>query len=89
MTGRVISFAAAILIALGSSAHAQAKLATDDFRDAAEEAYSYGLGIVAMYRYYAGMAIGEGALNALVHKRSFIKPGEKPGSAPNVDTYYS
>ena len=42
-----------------------------------------------MYRYYSGMALQEGGLNQLVHSRSFLKPGDKPGGEPNVDTYYS
>ena len=83
------NLAGALLVAVSFATQAQAKIASEDFRAAAEEAYIYGLGIVAMYRYYSGMAFGEGALNGLVHSRSFMKPGEKPGSGPNVDTYYS
>ena len=42
-----------------------------------------------MYRYDSGMALQEGGLNQLVHSRSFLKPGDKPGGEPNVDTCYS
>ncbi len=59
------------------------------FEKAARESYVYGLGIVAMYRYYSGMALEEDGLNKLVHARSFVKPGDKPGAGANVDTYYS
>lgn len=59
------------------------------FSELAYESYIYGMGPVAMYRYYGGMALLEGGLNALVHSRSFIKPGEKPGGSSNNDTYYS
>ncbi|MCT8158756.1 DUF1254 domain-containing protein [Pseudoruegeria sp. SHC-113] len=68
---------------------ATAETVDAEFETAAEESYVWGLGIVAMYRYYSGMAIVEDGLNQLVHTRSFLKPGDKPGSGPNVDTYYS
>lgn len=61
----------------------------EQFEKAGRQSYIYGLGIVAMYRYYSGMALQEGGLNKLVHSRSFLKPGDKPGGEPNVDTFYS
>ena len=80
----------AVLAILHTSATcAYGQKADPEFKKAAEESYVYGLGIVAMYRYYSGMALQEGGLNQLVHSRSFLKPGDKPGGEPNVDTYYS
>ena len=60
-----------------------------EFNKAARQSYIDGLGVVAMYRYYSGMALQEGGLNRLVHSRSFMKPADKPGGEPNVDTYDS
>ncbi len=74
---------------LGFSNPLRSEDAVDNFGSAAEESYVWSLGIVAMYRYYSGMAFAEDGLNQLVHTRSFLKPGDKPGSGPNVDTYYS
>ncbi|MEP4076325.1 DUF1254 domain-containing protein [Haloferula sp.] len=68
---------------------AQIESDLEKFQQAGQESYIYGLGIVAMYRYYSGMALQEGGLNKLVHSRSFLNPGDKPGGEVNVDTYYS
>jgi hypothetical protein len=71
------------------SAMSDGPAVTAEFKQAAKESYIFGLGIVSLYRYYTGMALQEGGLNQLVHSRQLAKPGEKPGSGPNVDTYYS
>ena len=87
MLVRALTFLLFILVS--SLPRADARDADEAFRKAAEESYVYGLGVIAMYRYYSGMALQEGGLNQLVHSRSFLKPGDKPGGEPNVDTYYS
>lgn len=66
-----------------------AQEASPKFKAAAEESYIYGLGIVAMYRYYSGMALQEDGLNKIIFRRSYLKPGDKPGSGPSVDGFYS
>jgi hypothetical protein len=55
---------------------------------AAEDAYIFGLGPVAMYKWYQVFAIDQGNLNRLGYSTAFTKPGELPGGSPNNDTYY-
>ena len=52
------------------------------------EAYIWGLGIVAMYRYYGLMGEKMGGINQLVHNREPIEPGHFTGG-PNRDGLYS
>ena len=52
------------------------------------EAYVWGLGIVAMYRYYGIMVEKFGAINQLHHSREPIEPGHFTGG-PNRDGLYS
>jgi hypothetical protein len=52
------------------------------------EAYEWGLGIVAMYRYYGIMGEKLGGINQLVHNRVPIEPGHFSGG-PNRDGLYS
>lgn len=78
-----------LVMTFGCSPKTATQDITPEFKFASKDGYIYGIGIVAMYRYYSGMAHAEGGLNKLVLGRSFLKPGDKPGSGPNVDTYYS
>ncbi len=82
-------FSLAMLLSLGNIVTSFADEPSTEFKAAAKDSYIYGLGLVAMYRYYDAMVYGEGALNKLAVQRSFLKPGDKPGGGPNVDTYYS
>jgi len=52
------------------------------------EAYKWGLGIVAMYRYYNLMGEKLGAINKLFHNRVHVEPGQFSGG-PNRDGLYS
>jgi len=52
------------------------------------EAYVWGLGIVAMYRYYGMMGEKSGGINQLVHSREPAEPGQFTGG-PNRDGLYS
>jgi hypothetical protein len=45
-------------------------------KEQVEEAYVWGLGIVAMYRYYGIMGEKLGGINQLVHSRVPIEPGQ-------------
>ena len=54
----------------------------------AEDAYVFGLGPVAMYKWYQKFAVDEGNLNQVGYSTAFAKPGELPGGSPNNDTYY-
>lgn len=56
--------------------------------DVAEEAYIWGLPIVAMYRYTVALADRIGGYNQVFHFREFFRPGVLPGG-PNRDTLYS
>ncbi len=89
MKTTIIITAMSIVMTLGLAPISDAQEATPEFRAAAEESYIYGLGIVAMYRYYNIMALKENGLNKIVLSRSFLKPGDKPGSCPGVDSFYS
>ena len=53
-----------------------------------EDAYTWGLPIVAMYRYYDLMGPKVGGLNQLFHNRRPIQPGVLSGG-PNRDGLYS
>jgi hypothetical protein len=55
---------------------------------AAEDAYTFGLGPAAMYKWYQNFAVRDGGLNQLRYSTAFAKPGEIPGGSPNNDTYY-
>jgi hypothetical protein len=57
-------------------------------KEQVEEAYVWGLGIVAMYRYYGIMGEKLGGINQLVHSRKPIEPGQFSGG-PNRDGLYS
>jgi len=57
-------------------------------KELAAEAYVWGLGIVAMYRYYGIMCDKLGATNQLLHNRLPIEPGHFSGG-PNRDGLYS
>jgi hypothetical protein len=54
----------------------------------AEDAYIFGLGPVAMYKWYQQFAVVDGGLNQLRYSTAFAKPGDFPGGSPNNDTYY-
>jgi hypothetical protein len=53
-----------------------------------EEAYIWGLPIIAMYRFTDVMQAHKLGFNRLVHSRKVVEPGEI-GGAPNRDTLYS
>ena len=53
-----------------------------------EQAYIWGLPIVAMYRYTVPMGSGVDGINQVFHNRQLFKPGVLPGGANN-DTLYS
>jgi len=53
-----------------------------------EEAYVWGLPIVAMYRYTVSMGTNVDAINQLFHNKALFEPGILPGGA-NRDTLYS
>lgn len=53
-----------------------------------EEAYVWGLPIVAMYRYTVSMGTNVDAINQLFHNKALFEPGVLPGGA-NRDTLYS
>ena len=53
-----------------------------------EEAYKWGLGVVAMYRYYGIMGEKFGGINKLGHNRKPTDPGQFTGG-PNRDGLYS
>ncbi len=57
-------------------------------REQVAEAYGWGLGIVAMYRYYGIMGERLGGINQLVHNRIPMEPGQLSGG-PNRDGLYS
>lgn len=56
--------------------------------EAVEEAYIWGLPILAMYRFTVPMAMKVGGLNQPFHNRELFEPGVLPGGA-NRDTLYS
>jgi hypothetical protein len=53
-----------------------------------EEAYIWGLPIVAMYRYTVAMGSNVDGISQLYHSRRLFEPGVLPGGA-NRDTLYS
>ena len=53
-----------------------------------EDAYIWGLPIVAMYRYYSFQGPEVGGLNQLAHNRELSEPGQFSGG-PNRDNLYS
>jgi hypothetical protein len=57
-------------------------------REVVEEAYTWGLGIVAMYRYTEKMGTRVDGINQVFHNRGLFEPGQLPGGA-NRDTLYS
>jgi hypothetical protein len=59
-----------------------------DRTTAAEDAYVFGLGPVAMYKWYHQFGVVEGGINKLNYYPSFPKPGDLPGGSPNNDTFY-
>jgi hypothetical protein len=59
-----------------------------DQTSAAEDAYVFGLGPVAMYKWYQQFGVVENGINRLNYYPSFPKPGDLPGGSPNNDTFY-
>lgn len=57
-------------------------------RELVEQAYVWGLPIVAMYRYYESMGPKVGGLNQVAHNRKLSEPGQFTGG-PNRDGVYS
>ena len=53
-----------------------------------ELAYTWGLPILAMYRYTVSMGTRVDGINQVFHNRSLFEPGQLPGGA-NRDTLYS
>jgi len=59
----------------------------DDLTSLSEEAYVFGLGPVAMYKWYHQFGVVENGINRLNYYPSFPVPGDLPGGSPNNDTY--
>ena len=93
ITVLTILFALATVSCDNQSKSNQTKEATTapvsvDMTSAAEDAYIFGLGPEAMYKWFQQFGVVENGINQLNYYPSFPKPGDLPGGSANNDTFY-